>query len=79
MMGPMQAQVEVDKILRILVTHMQTQKEWLVYTEFNWVDLDDTLSADDLFFPLLKVSRMWKIERLVASLCFGSLSHGCCG
>ena len=57
--------VEVDKIVQIIVSHMENQKERLVYTEFNQVYLGTT-TADDLFLPLLKVSKMWKVGMLVA-------------
>ena len=54
-----------DKIVQGIVSHLENQKEQLVYTEFIQVYLG-TPAAYDLFFPLLKVSKKWKVGMLVA-------------
>ena len=57
-------EVEVYKSLKVIVRHMENQKKRLAYTEFNQVYLGSS-TADDLCIPLLKVSKKWKVGKLV--------------
>ena len=52
-----------DKIVQGIVSHLENQKEQLVYTEFYRVYMGFPM-ADDLFFSLLKVSKSWKVREL---------------
>ena len=54
-----------EKILQIIVSHMENQKEQLAYTEFNYKPWLSSPGADDLFVLLLKVSKSWKVGRLI--------------